>query len=513
MKAICFYFQIHQPFRLKRYRFFDIGNDHYYYDDFANDDIITRIAERSYIPAAQTLLRMIEDSKGAFKCAISVTGTALEQFEQYVPDFIDLLKKLADTGCVEFLAETNSHSLASLADPEEFAIQVRNHDTKLMRLFGQKPKVFRNTELIYCDDLAPEILAMGYKGVITEGAKHILGWKSPNYVYSAASAPELKILLKNDKFSDDISERFSNTSWDEYPLTADKYISWIASTPESEQVINLFMNLEVFGDFQPRESGIFQFLEALPRYAAEKGIGFWTPSEVISKLKAVDVLPVLHPISWADEARDTSAWLGNQLQNEAFNKLYSVSERVRLCEDRRLKLDWERLQSADHFFYMSTKNGTHSSFSPYDTPFEAFTNYMNVLADFIVRVEEQYPMSIDNEELSSLLTTIRNQEREIEALNKEAESMRKNIEHFNEEHLLREKQTEVKVEKAQPAKASKKEPAKAGKKVAGKSAEKKVAAKKPAAGKAVAKPEKVVGKPAEKPADSPSLPFDDSAKK
>ncbi len=453
MKAICFYFQIHQPFRLKRYRFFDIGNDHYYYDDFANDDIVTRIAQRSYIPAAETLLRMIEATNGKFKCALSITGTALEQFEQYVPEFIDLLKKLADTGCVEFLAETYAHSLSSLADPEEFANQVKVHDEKIKELFGQTPKVLRNTELIYSDELAPQILDMGYKGVITEGAKHILGWKSPNYVYSAASAPKLKILLKNDKFSDDISERFSNTAWDEYPLTADKYIDWIASTPAEEQIVNLFMNLEVFGDFQPRETGIFQFLEALPRFAEERGVEFWTPSTAVSKLKPVAELSVLHPISWADEARDTSAWLGNKLQNEAFNKLYSVSERVRLCEDRRLKQDWYYLQASDHFFYMSTKNmhdgSVHSQFSPYDTPFDAFTNYMNVLADFIVRVEEQYPMSIDNEELSSLLTTIRNQEREIEVLNKEAESMRKNIEHFNEEHLLREKAAEA---EAKPAK-------------------------------------------------------------
>jgi len=483
MKAICFYFQIHQPFRLKRYRFFDIGNDHYYYDDFANDDIITRIAERSYIPAAETLLRMIEQSKGAFKCAISITGTALEQFEMYVPEFIDLLKKLSDTGCVEFLAETYAHSLASLADPEEFANQVKVHDQKIETLFGQKPKVFRNTELIYCDEMAPQILDMGYKGVITEGAKHILGWKSPNYVYAAASAPDLKILLKNDHFSDDITDRFSNTAWDEYPLTADKYINWIASTPAEEQIINLFMNLEVLGDFQPRETGIFQFMEALPRFAAEKGMQFWTPTEAVSKLKAVDVLSVVHPISWADEARDTSAWLGNQLQNEAFQKLYSVSERVRLCEDRRLKQDWYYLQSADHFFYMSTKNmhdgSVHSQFSPYDTPFDAFTNYMNVLADFIVRVEEQYPMSIDNEELNSLLTTIRNQEREIEVLNKEAESMRKNIEHFNEEHLLREEQARKEVE----AGLAGEEPAPAKKPAAKKCAAKKPAAKKPAAKK------------------------------
>ena len=454
MKAICFYFQIHQPFRLKRYRFFDIGNDHYYYDDFANDDIITRIAQRSYIPAAESLLRMIEESKGKFRCAISITGVALEQCEQYVPEFIDVLKKLADTGKVEFLAETYAHSLSSLIDPEEFAAQVKAHGEKIHQLFGVQPKVLRNTELIYCDDLAPQILNMGYKGVITEGAKHILGWKSPNYVYSAASAPKLKMLLKNSKLSDDIAFRFSNPEWDSYPLTADKYINWIASTPEEEQIVNLFLNLETFGEMQSRETGIFQFLEALPRFAAERGIDFWTPSEAISKLKPVDNLSVMHPISWADEARDTSAWLGNKLQNEAFQKLYSIAERVRLCDDRRLKQDWYYLQASDHFFYMCTKHladgAVHSHFSPYETPFQAFTNYMNALADFIVRVEEQYPLSIENEELNALLTTIRNQAREIGTLTKEVESMRKNIEHFNEEHLLREAAKAAVAEEAKP---------------------------------------------------------------
>jgi alpha-amylase len=437
MKAICFYFQIHQPFRLKRYRFFDIGNDHYYYDDFANDDIITRIAQQSYIPAAESLLKMIE-ADSHFKCAISITGVALEQCERYVPELVDLLKKLADTGRVEFLAETYAHSLSSLTDPDEFAAQVKEHDRKILELFGQRPKVLRNTELIYSDDLAPQILAMGYKGCITDGAKHILGWKSPNYIYSAATAPKLKLLLKNSKLSDDIAFRFSDTSWEAYPLTADKYIDWIASTPQQEQIVNLFMNLETFGGMQRRETGIFQFLEALPRFAAERGIDFVTPSEAVSKLKAVDELSVMHPISWADEARDTSAWLGNQLQREAFGKLYSVAERVRLSEDRRLKQDWNYLQASDHFFYMSTKRRAdgevHSHFSPYDTPFQAFTNYMNVLADFIVRVEEQYPLSIENEELNALLTTIRNQAREIETLNKEVESMRRNIDHYNEEH-------------------------------------------------------------------------------
>lgn len=475
MKAICFYFQIHQPFRLKRYRFFDIGNDHYYYDDFANDDIVTRIAQRSYMPAAESLLRMTEQYP-EFRFALSISGVALEQCEQYVPEFIDILKKLAATGRVEFLAETYAHSLASLTDPEEFANQVKVHDDKIFELFGVKPKVLRNTELVYCDEMAPQILHMGYKGVITEGAKHILGWKSPNYVYSAATAPKLKILLRNAKLSDDIARRFSNPEWDAYPLTADKYIDWIASTPAEEQIINLFMNLETFGEFQTRETGIFQFLEALPIFAKQRGVEFWTPTDAVTKLKPVGELSIMHPISWADEARDTSAWLGNKLQNEAFQKLYSVAERVRLCDDRRLKQDWYYLQAADHLFYMATKHfadgASHSNFSPYETPFAAFTNYMNVLADFIVRVEEQYPLSIENEELNALLTTIRNQEREIETLNKEVSSMRKNIEHFNEEHLLRENR----VEKSEPAPET-------APKAEKKPAAKKAPAKKPAAKK------------------------------
>lgn len=441
MKAVCFYFQIHQPYRLKRYRFFDIGNDHYYYDDFANDEIIERIARRSYIPACETLLRMIKDTGGRFRCALSITGIALEQCEQYVPELIDLLKALSDTGKVEFLSETYDHSLSSLIDPEDFRLQVKRHDEQIKELFGQSPKVFRNTELIYNDEIAPQLAAMGFKGCITEGAKHILGWKSPNYVYSAASAPKLKLLFNNAKLSDDIAFRFSNHEWDAYPLTADKYMDWIAQTPQEEQIVNLCMNLEAFGGMQPAESGIFQFLEALPRFAAERGIEFWTPGEAVSKLKPIDVISVGHAISWADEARDTSAWLGNKLQQEAFSKLYSVGERVRLTTDRRLHQDWHRLQSADHFYYMSTKNlgdgEVHSHFSPYDTPFQAFTNYMNVLSDFMVRVNEQYPMEIENEELNSLVTTIRNQAREIEILNKSLETSRRNQEHLNEEHRLR----------------------------------------------------------------------------
>ena len=426
MKTICFYFQIHQPFRLKRYRFFDIGNDHYYYDDFNNEEIMHRIAQRSYIPANYTLLEMIKNSNGKFKVAFSISGIALEQLEIYVPEFIDSMKELAKTGCVEFLSETYAHSLASLKDPIEFANQVKMHDDKIEDLFGQRPKVFRNTELIYSDDIACQIADMGFKGCITEGAKHILGWKSPNYLYNSAAAPKLKLLLKNYKVSDDISFRFSNYEWSEYPLTADKFIGWIANTPESEQIVNLFMNYETLGELQPRETGIFEFMKALPRFAEEKGISFATPTEIISKVKPVDSLSMPYPISWADEERDTSAWLGNVLQNEAFEKLYSVAERVRLCDDRRLKQDWNYLQTSDHFYYMCTKHfndgAVHSHYSPYETPYEAFTNYMNVLSDFIVRVEAQYPAEIENEELNALITTIKNQASEIEILQKELKS-------------------------------------------------------------------------------------------
>ncbi|MDE5901903.1 MAG: glycoside hydrolase family 57 protein [Muribaculaceae bacterium] len=427
MKSVCFYFKIHQPFRLKRYRFFDIGNDHYYYDDFANDEIINRLAEQSYIPMANTLLEMIQASEGAFKCAIAISGTAIEQLQLYVPEFIDLLKKLADTKCVEFLSGTYSHSLASLEDPEEFMREVKMHDSLLHRLFGVRPKVFANTELIYDDDISLLIKAMDFKTCLTEGTKHVLGWKSPNYVYSSAAAPDLKLLLTNSKLSHDISDNFNNPEWDEYPLTADKYIDWIAALPEEEQIVNLYLSMDTFGTFLPASTGIFDFLKALPRFAREKGVQFATPSEASRRLKPVDALSIPYPISDVDEARDVSAWKGNDLQREALAKLYAVGERVNLCTDRRLKLDWEYLQSSDHFYYMATGKNAAGAFSPYDSPFAAFTNYMNVLADFTVRVEEQYPEEIGNEELNSLLLTIRNQAGEIEALNKEVKALRQNI--------------------------------------------------------------------------------------
>lgn len=437
MKSVCFYFTIHQPYRLKRYRFFDIGNDHYYYDDFADDDIITRLANTSYIPMADTLLDMIKKTNGGFKCSICISGTAIEQLQMYVPEFIDKLRQLADTGCVEFLSGTYAHSLASLEDPEEFLREVKMHDDLIQSLFGKRPTVFANTELIYDDDIALLIKSMGFNTAVTDGAKHILGWKSPNYVYSAATAPDLKLLLTNDKLAEDISRNFNNSEWDEYPLTADKYIRWIASLPEEEQVINLYLSMDTFGSFLPGYTGIFDFMKALPAFGKESGVEFTTPSDVVAKLKPVGELSIPYPISDIDEARDVSAWKGNELQREALNKLYGVAERVNMCSDRRLKQDWEYLQSSDHFYYMSTKNmadgADHAAFSPYDSPFAAFTNYMNVLADFLVRVEEQFPESIDNEELNSLLLTIRNQASEIDSLKKEVKSMRTNIENSDED--------------------------------------------------------------------------------
>ncbi|MCC8198896.1 MAG: glycoside hydrolase family 57 protein [Tannerellaceae bacterium] len=427
MKTICFYFQIHQPFRLKRYRFFDIGNDHYYYDDFQNEEIMRRISERCYLPANRTLMEMIKSSGGKFKVAFSISGTALEQMEIYSPEVIDSFKELAATGNVEFLTETYSHSLTSLGDPEDFRLQVKKHRDKIHTLFGVKPKVFRNTELIYSDEISELVYGLGFRGMLTEGAKHILGWKSPNYVYTSSYRPQLKLLLKNDRYSEDLSLRFSNYSWTEYPLTADKYMSWIAATPESEQIINLFMNYEVLGSLQPAESGIFDFMKALPRFAAEKGISFSTPSEVFSLLKPVDAISVPYPMSWVDEEKDCSSWLGNILQQEAFRKVNEISERVRLVEDRRIRQDWDYLLSSDHFYYMNTKHVGEKGFSPYDNPYDAFNNYMNVLSDFIFRVNAQFPSSIENEELNSLLTTIKNQGEEIEALQKELEKAKKRI--------------------------------------------------------------------------------------
>ena len=436
MKTICFYFQIHQPYRLKRYRFFNIGRDHYYYDDYSNEDILQQIAARSFIPANRMMLDLINMNKGKFKFAISVSGVALDQMEVYAPEVIDGLKELSRTGAVEFLAETYAHSLSSLIDPVEFQNQVQLQTQKIKLLFDQEPKVFRNTEMIFSDEIAEMVYDMGYTKMISEGAKHVLSWRSPNYVYKSDAQPNLKLLLRNPQFSDDISLRFSDYTWKEYPLTAEKYASWIAATEKQEEVFNIFMNYETFGNLQPSHSGIFEFMKALPKFAFEKGIEFSTPSQIMDTHKPVGTVSVPNPISWADEERDLSRWLGNKLQKSALNTLYEISERVRLTNDRRLKQDWNYLQSSDHFYYMSTKHffdgSMHSKFSPYQSPYDAFNNYMNVLSDFIDRVKAQFPDTVDNEELNSLLTTIHNQEREIKKLQSEL----KKVVTENEEKLV-----------------------------------------------------------------------------
>ena len=429
MKTICLYFEIHNIINLKRYRCFDIGRDHYYYDDYENERSINDVAERSYIPALGTLIEMAKANNGAFKVALSVSGVALEQLETYAPRVIELLHELNETGCVEFLCEPYSHGLSSLANEECFRDDVERMRTKVEQMFGKAPKVFRNSSLIYSNEIGAIIADMGFKGILTEGAKHVLGWKSAHYLYHCEYSQNLKVWLRDFKLSDDISLRFNNSEWNEYPLFADKYIGWIADMPEEEQVINIFMELSALGVAQPLSSNILEFLKALPACAKEKGITFSTPTEIITKLKSVDAVDVPYPMSWTDEERDISSFLGNILQREAFDKLYSVAERVHLCQDRRIKQDWDYLQASNNFRFMTTKHtGLYIERGIYDSPFDAFTNYMNIVGDFIARVDSLYPVDMDNEELNSLLTTIKNQGEEIAALTKELEKAQKKLE-------------------------------------------------------------------------------------
>ena len=422
MRTICLYFQVHQPFRFRRYRFFDIGNDHYYYDDYSNESILNKVAQKSYLPANVLMLDLIKKHKGKFKIAYSISGIAMDQFRLYAPEVLESFKKLADTGHVEFLAETYAHSLCSLKGEEEFQRQVKAHGELIKENFGQEPKVFRNTELIYSDEIGSMVAAMGYKAMLTEGAKHVLGWKSPNYLYCNAINPKLKLLLKNFKLSDDIAFRFSNKGWPEYPLTAEKYVSWLNQAPDNEEVINLFMDYETFGEHQWKETGIFDFLKILPQTVFKQSpFTFSTPSEVASKLQVVSAVNVPHPISWADEERDLTAWLGNELQNEAFNKLYSLGDKVYASGDDALRQDYTYLQVSDHFYYMSTKffsdGEVHSYFNPYDTPYDAFINYMNVLSDFEIRVNASVRYDADDQ-LARLSKIIKEKDEQLEKLEK-----------------------------------------------------------------------------------------------
>lgn len=474
MKTICLYFEIHQPVHLKRYRFFDIGTDHYYYDDYENERSITETAERSYIPSLTTLLDMCKTYGKAFKVAFSVSGVALELLEVYSPDVIDLLQQLNDTGCVEFIAEPYSHGLSSLGNESAFIEETKRQCQKIKALFGQEPKVLRNSNLIYNDQIGMLAGTMGFKGVLAEGAKHIMGWKSPHFVYSCADDPRVSLLLRDYKLSDDISLRFNDSSWNEYPLFADKYISWIDQLPQEEQVVNIWMELCALGIFQPLSSHILDFLKALPALAKEKGITFATPSEIISKTKPVAPLEVPYAVSWNDEERDTSCWLGNGMQREAFNKLYNEQTvgRILACQDRRIKQDWDRIQASNNLCYISTKpaaTGMYRGF--YDNAFDAFTNYMNILGDFIKRVQDLFPIEVENDELNALYTTIRNQGDELAAKEHEIATLNARLEKYEPTPDAEPEVKPVAVEE-NPAK---KAPAK------------KAAARKPAAKKAPAK--------------------------
>ena len=389
-KSICLYFQVHQPTRLRLYRFFDIGKDSHYYDDYTNRTILRRIAKNCYLPMNELLLDAIKAGKGEFKVAFSISGTALEQFDRYAPEVLDSFKALAETGCVEFLCETYYHSLASLGSSAEFEHQVLKHKNAIEQYLGVTPKVFRNTELIYSDSIGSMVYEMGFGTVLTEGARHIMGWKSPDYVYNNDFHPDQKLLLRNYGLSDDIAFRFSDRQWQEWPLSSEKYVGWLSGS--EGEVINLFMDYETFGEHQSEDSGIMEFMKAFPGAALSSGaLEFVTPSEEAAAHEGVGELSVPQPISWADEERDLTAWLGNELQQDAFNKLYSLEEKLSILDDEALWGDFGHLQESDHLYYMCTKffsdGEVHKRFNPYDTPYEAFINYMNVLSDFMIRVD------------------------------------------------------------------------------------------------------------------------------
>ena len=415
MQNICLYFQVHQPYRLNRYRFFDIGEKNNYYDDYENSFHMQRIAENCYLPTNKVLLDLIKTHGDKFKVSFSITGTALTQFEQYAPEVLKSFKELAKTGNVEFLAETYSHSLASLTNKDEFIEQIKEHSAKIKKLFGQTPKVFRNTELIYNNEIGETISKLGFKAMITEGAKHILGWKSPNRLYYNVLSPELKLILKNYELSDDIAFRFSNKGWDQYPLTAEKYVSWLNNIDKNDEVVNLFMDYETFGEHQKPDTGIFDFLKALPQAIFDNSkIKFTTPSEVAKNIQPVAPLNVEYAISWADEERDTTAWLGNEMQEDAVEKLYALTDKMKHIKNKNLRRDWNNLQASDHFYYMSTKilsdGMVHDYFNPYNSAYDAFINFMNVLSDFTIRVKKEFEKTIpeDKAEIKKQIKQLEN---------------------------------------------------------------------------------------------------------
>jgi alpha-amylase len=387
MTDVCLYFQVHQPFRMRRYNVFDIGQSHHYFDDHKNREVMQKVAKKCYLPANKVLRNLIAKHDD-FKAAFSITGTALEQFRQYAPAVLDSFEDLAATGAVEFLNETSHHSLSFLHNIDEFKEQVRLHQKLIKEHFKQKPVVFRNTELVFNNHLAKTVEDMGYKAVLAEGADHVLGWRSPNHVYKPKTAKRMRLLLKNYRLSDDIAFRFGNKQWEGYPVTAKKYADWLA--PILGDSINLFMDYETFGEHQWEDTGIFKFLEHLPAELKKKGISFHHPSE-LAKAEPKAELDIHTPISWADIERDTSAWLGNRMQNAAAERLYALRKNVLASRDPALIEAWRKLTTSDHFYYMCTKwfndGDVHKYFNPYDSPYEAFIAFMNILNDIILRVK------------------------------------------------------------------------------------------------------------------------------
>lgn len=386
MTSICFYFQVHQPFRIKDYNFFNIGTDTDYEFEEQNKSILDKVSTKCYLKANEVLYQLIIKHKGKFKVSFSISGVALEQFEKYRPDVLDSYKKLVATGCVEILSETYYHSLSFIYSKEEFKRQVLLHKAAVERIFNVIPTVFRNTELIYNNELSYYAHELGFKGIITEGVDRHLGSRSPNFLYKSPSAP-IKVFLKNYKLSDDIAFRFSNKDWEEHPLSSDKFAYWAHSLAGNGEIINLFMDYETFGEHQWEDSGIFKFLEHLPdAIFKHPDFNFVTPSEAIESLEARDTYDIHDFISWADSERDLSAWISNDLQEESLNRIYSFEESVLSTNDDEIIHAWRKLQTSDHFYYMCTKfwsdGDVHKYFSPFDSPFQAFSNYMNVLTDF-----------------------------------------------------------------------------------------------------------------------------------
>jgi alpha-amylase len=388
----------------------------------ATEEHVNWLVNTSYLPLCNTIKDMINLSKGKFHCAISVSGTMIEMFEQFNPEMIDILKELAATKCVEFLATPYSYSLASEYNEDEFKSQLKKQGELLESILGVKAQTVWNTELLYTDETAYNLNKMGYKTIMTEGAKHVLSWKTPNKVYQSAGAPKMKVLLRNTNLSDELSFHFSDPNWANFPMDAEKYANQLQALPEGEDIINIWVGAETFGVRQNAGTGIFDFLKALPYFALEREMGFMTPSEAAKKLAAEDVLSSPYPLTWSGEAKDLSVYAGNDLQQEAIHKLFAVAERVHLCQDKNLKTNWLRLQDVN---YLHNMNHIDQGETQYESAYDAFINYMNVLSDFLQSVEEQYPTTIENEELNELLKTIRNQEEEIQALNEKLKKAKK----------------------------------------------------------------------------------------